>query len=85
MSRPTSPQYVETGQGWSWTWKTWTGLDNSVEHEVELEWLREVEQWKVRRRYDRAGWTDALVVPDLADPESFEHADMLAREYSERP
>lgn len=86
MSRPPSPQFVETNQGWSWTWKTWTGIDSHrVEHEVELEWLREVESWKVRRRYDRAGWTDPLVVADLAEPESFDHADQLAREYAARP
>ena len=85
MSRPTSPTAVDTAQGRSWTWKTWRGLeDDPVEEEVELEWLTEVEHWKVRRRYDRAGWTPAQIVTDLADPETWDHADQLAREYAER-
>lgn len=86
MSRPTSPQFVETpAQNWSWTWKGWDGIEPfQVEVEIELEWLRNDERWQVRRRYDRAGWTDALPVTDLADPESFDHADQLAREYADR-
>lgn len=129
MSRPPTPQFVETASGWSWTWKTWEGYrppvvvvhsendegaawwcrvckdaggntptnaqadadarahqnTHLVEHEVELEWLTNDERWQVRSRYDRAGWTDVLVVHDLDDPESFDHADNLARDYAARP
>jgi hypothetical protein len=121
-----SPQFVETMQGWSWTWRTWEGIapdadllqveeelwswmcqgcghqamgsreevdrdiaqhqrKHLVEHEFELEWLRNDEAWQVRSRYDRAGWTDPLTVHDLDDPESFDHADNLARDYAARP
>lgn len=87
MTRPPSPQFVETDQGdWSWTWRTTEGIEPfTVEHEIELEWLRAVERWQVRSRYDRAGWTDPLPVTDLDDPESQQHADELAREFAFRP
>lgn len=54
MTRPPSPQFVETDQGdWSWTWRTTEGIEPfTVEHEIELEWLRAVERWQVRSRYD---------------------------------
>jgi hypothetical protein len=86
VSRPTSPQFVATDQGdWSWTWRCQEGMEPfTVEHEYELEWLREVERWQVRSRYDRAGWTDPLIV-DLPDPESQAHADQLVRDYAAEP
>jgi hypothetical protein len=83
VSRPTTPQYVETQQGWSWTWRTREGIDDQVELEVELEWQLEREMWQRRTRIDRAGWSPALRV-DLDEPETFDHADSIARRYADR-
>lgn len=96
MSRPPSPQFVETRQGWSWTWKTPEGIPDTVTghqvmREVELEWLRNDEAWRIRSRVDKGGWCPAREVGDdeweepLDEPESWDHADALARRYADRP
>jgi hypothetical protein len=88
VSRPLAPQYVATAQGHSWTWKEPRGLPDPVTGhqcwiEVELEWQTEREIWQRRTRVDRAGWSPALLVP-LDDPETFDHADTIARTYADK-
>lgn len=97
MTRPPSPQFVATGQGWSWKWKTPEGLPDPVtgvvvKREVELEWQEESTQlWKVRSRIAGAGWGEPRVVgadpweEPLDAPETYEHAERLAHDYANRP
>ncbi len=92
MSRPPTPQFKDREDGgWEWEWKIEEGIDGQVRHEVKLVWRDE--KWLASSRYSeyvngrwtRGGWGPDLLITDLDDPESFDHADNLARDYAARP